>query len=130
MVTGKTVGAIVAGVVSIVVVTVLVLVIVLPSGKGTSAGFTGVKIFTDPDGLEWSGSYYVYRSQPLLPVSFEGQGDSEKIIDCSSEYRMQINVGLDYPYTGSITIQAWVRGEIRETASVEGYEDAQVQAIC
>jgi hypothetical protein len=125
----KMAGAIVAGVVSLIVVIVLVLVIVLPSGK-VSSGFTGVKIFTDPNGLKWSGFYYVYRSQPLLPINFEGQGDTEKVIDCSSEYRMQVYVGLDYSASGSITIESWVRGEIRETATSGDWDDAQVNAIC
>lgn len=134
----KMAGAIIAGVVSLIVVIVLILVIVQPWGNSAS-GFTGVKVFADPD-VSWTGDYSVNPVGSLTgghSGDLGGQGNSVYVIDCPSGFSMRVTVYPPFHYdlpalehADNATIESWVRGEMRERNSGSNPDAVTVGAEC
>jgi len=112
--------AIVTAIIVVGVVIMLILAIVLSS----TPGFTGARITADPS-VSWNAEYWVSHGNDMHIGYFSGSGNGEYKIDCPSGYTMQVSITS---YSGSLTAESWVNGEMRERNS--GSYSMTVGAVC
>lgn len=121
----------VLAVLALIVSVISLLVAILPEGavRLQGNGFTGARVHADSES-NWTMIYWVGApASSRGPVV--GRGNGEVPIDCPPGQLMGVSVSVHEDGGGEVTVETWVRGELRESIiSTPAVDYARAGASC